>query len=1399
MATISKPLISGVSIAYNVENEREIQFLFSEEDASFHQQGSSLIVEFNNGSMLTLHNFFSAQPNIGFSDGAFYSTQSFVQETMDNPIRSAVNYLEPSQNYSTPANENSPNYFNASTGTSSRGAYIVEDRLAVAPAGGRATTPTARYQSPSLDETMETARTRIQFDDVSQDERAFLSQQQNPSPFTSTPESGFTQVMAENIQSRQIGSNFVEVAGEVGGTTQRYASGYYTTPRYPQGGAVNPYMDIPQQRIRVRSYRTQQPEYEEEQIFNGYSEQQEPNFFMNTNAEGMNQSGGIGEYDDGSQEHSIEYTKALGLADSNFSLRGIGSSTLSGEVGYSSNNSGTSSSSSSSSTTPPPPPPTVHIPPPRINVSQNNAMGNWDNASNQDTLLSNVAITTQNGISVASISITMQQGDSLTLSNGTVITMSSSGTVTIEGLTITYSVDANNVLSLTISSPSGVCDTAQLQAFLSNLRYWNSEFGTNPSIDTGNREGSLTLTQTDNQSVQTSLSVGYRDKVSGNFTAESTSHSFYYQGSDASERVDLSQSSGSNLIVGGAGSNTLIGGSGADIIIVGGSANGNNRPTIDNPQATGNSTVSAGAGNDTIIGSAGSNTIDAGDGNDLIFGGPIGVDSSNNPLWNSTVSGNSSSNVLVGGQGNNTIVAGTQGDLIYGSTQEATTQSTSTGGNNLIYSGAGNDTIHTGGGNNTVIISSGTNEVYAGAGQDVISVHGGNNSIQSGDGADSIHIQSGNNTVLAGNGNNTLILSSGTNSITAGSGQDVVSVHGGNNTIQTGDGADSIYVQNGNNTILAENGNNTLILSNGTNSVTAGSGQDIISIHGGNNTIQAGDGADSIYVQSGTNSIHAGSGNNTLHISGGSNSIESGAGNDSIQIQGGNATVNISGGSNSLSLSGNTQVTTGSGDDSIHIENGSHTITSGDGNNTLSVSGGSAQITGGNGTDYINVSGGSGHSIHTGNGNDSISISGGSGSLTTGSGNNSIDISGGSMKVTSTSGNDTFTVSGGNSEIITGSGSDKVLVSGNFTGKIEFGSGKGDVLAINSTNAHLENFTVSEAEALYYNSTGSETYSLSSVQLGQMARAGENFINIKYGSTLLNSQQIILSADVNFNGRVDVTGLDGKAAICAKTTLNGVTVYAVTFGKEGNVVLVPEHFADNLYFGGMSVKDMVGKSQYDVSGHSWTKVESGTASSSELSNAIQGKESFTTNNGRSLNDDDIDTHTDSTLHTVSDSDTTESAETNSSVEDYSKEEQHIESPQESTSDVYESRALTLPTAPVKDIPQTNNPVEQETSTEETTLDFTHVSNLTTTEQETDSTTPTQTLQLHEVLSSQTHTPIEGTTSSDSATLDSVALFTPPTENTQTSTDIVSVSIEKSLSDMLMDAQIQADANTNNLS
>ena len=144
--------------------------------------------------------------------------------------------------------------------------------------------------------------------------------------------------------------------------------------------------------------------------------------------------------------------------------------------------------------------------------------------------------------------------------------------------------------------------------------------------------------------------------------------------------------SGNDYLDGGTGSDLLVGGAGADIL------NGSNGS---------GDTITAGSGDTTIYGSAFADNIHGGPGNDLIYGDG-GNDTISAGAGNDTVVGGSGSAVIYAGTGNDRIFDGGAG-TIYANSAGPTTLDTIYGsGQDTIYAGQANDIIYNQGGTNTI-------------------------------------------------------------------------------------------------------------------------------------------------------------------------------------------------------------------------------------------------------------------------------------------------------------------------------------------------------------------------------------------------------------------------------------------------------------------------------------------------------------------------------------------------------------------------------------------------------------------------------------------------------------------------------------------------------------------------
>jgi Ca2+-binding RTX toxin-like protein len=178
------------------------------------------------------------------------------------------------------------------------------------------------------------------------------------------------------------------------------------------------------------------------------------------------------------------------------------------------------------------------------------------------------------------------------------------------------------------------------------------------------------------------------------------------------DHIDLSDSQGDDLVLGGHGNDSVIGGEGADSIYGGG-------------------------GNDTIHGGGGDHQlIVGGGGSDDLYGGS-GADDS--------VYGGQGSDLIVGGSGNYQLLAGGDGsDTLWGGS----------GSHDTVMGGNGPDDIHGGIGAHQLLLGANGNDTMFGGVGDYDTVSGG-------DGNDLIHVAdhaNGHDTVDGGGGNDTLKL-----------------------------------------------------------------------------------------------------------------------------------------------------------------------------------------------------------------------------------------------------------------------------------------------------------------------------------------------------------------------------------------------------------------------------------------------------------------------------------------------------------------------------------------------------------------------------------------------------------------------------------------------------------------
>ena len=368
---------------------------------------------------------------------------------------------------------------------------------------------------------------------------------------------------------------------------------------------------------------------------------------------------------------------------------------------------------------------------------------------------------------------------------------------------------------------------------------------------------------------------------------------------------------GTNYIVGGLGDDKIYGG-GTNVIIgdsgtiqfdgsgnitqatATGSTGGNDY--IDSLGGTGTSIILGGAGTDTIKGGNGTNIVLGDNGTANFANGQLTDISSTDPTgFNDTITLGNGLNVALGGGGNDTIIGGNGKNIFGGDNGKATFDSTgnlltfsdggSTGGDDTLTAGTGNNVIIGGGGNNTITAGAGNNTIIGAEGTATFNAAGYLTNVTS-----SNPSNAGNNTITAGNGTNVIIGGSGSNNITLGigkayvigkngnasfsatgiisyittsdtgfGGSDTVTGSNGNDVIFGGTGSDTINVNDLGDVIVGDNGNASfdssgVLLSVSTSDASIGSA-DTITTGIGSNVVLGGAGADTIQAGNGNNII----------------------------------------------------------------------------------------------------------------------------------------------------------------------------------------------------------------------------------------------------------------------------------------------------------------------------------------------------------------------------------------------------------------------------------------------------------------------------------------------------------------------------------------------------------------
>ncbi len=679
---------------------------------------------------------------------------------------------------------------------------------------------------------------------------------------------------------------------------------------------------------------------------------------------------------------------------------------------------------------------------------------------------------------------------------------------------------------------------------------------------------------------------------------------------------------GYNLVVGGFGTDTITVANGVNVVFGDqGLVHVNGTTLIDattfDPATGGRDVIIAGNGTNWIFGGDADDDITVGAGTSLVFGdqGRIDYVAATGATTATTLDADTGArDVILAGDGTNWIFGGDADDSI-----------TAGNGFAVVFGDHGSADL-TGAGVLTVISSD-----FTSGGDDIIATGAGDDIVLGGSGSDTIDAGEGNNVVFGDHGEviktaagldwvTTLAPTQGAaDTITTGAGNDVILGGAGNDTIRAGAGRNLIFGDHGsfdfvaNDLRTATSSDYTL---GGDDTIDSGAGDDLILGGFGADTITAGDGNNVIFGDQGTVEINSGvlidvyteqpavgaadiivSGLGDDVILGGAAADTITAGNGNNLIVGDHAELHWIVGilaraiSTNFGIGANDAITAGDGDDVIIAGPDDDTIDAGDGDNI--VFGDNAAITWTGGiiaeatTDLATDIGGS-DDITTGSGNDLIfggtlddTIDAGDGDNVIFGDNGEAIFAAGIRSELNTfspadAGNDTITSGTGNDVVLAGAGVDSVTIAGGNNlvfgdeGELTFDAGGVlvEAISIELGSGNPDNIATGSGNDLVVGGAGADTINAGD---GDNIVLGDNADAIYSGGlpAFLQTLNPEFSANDHITtgaGRDLILGGQGSDTI---TSGDGADVI---LGDEGSITLgggviqqaVSESFADGM-------------------------------------------------------------------------------------------------------------------------------------------------------------------------------------------------------------------------------------------
>ena len=360
----------------------------------------------------------------------------------------------------------------------------------------------------------------------------------------------------------------------------------------------------------------------------------------------------------------------------------------------------------------------------------------------------------------------------------------------------------------------------------------------------------------------------------------------------------------------------------------------------------GDDIIQSGTGNDLLVGNDGADILRSGAGNDSAFGGP-GNDTLNGGAGDDLLNGQDGDDFLIGLSGVDEVIGGNGSDTIsfQDSTVGVTVSAFGTAVGTVAFAGANLEQFF------TVENITGTPQddslsVFSSA-DTVLQGLGGDDVLTSGFGNDTLLGGAGNDILRSGFGDDSLFGGQGSDALNAGAGDDTLAGAGGEDFFQGGAGDDSLFGGAGNDVL------------------NGGAGDDLINGNAGDDFLIGGSGLDLVLGATGFDTISfEGSGQSvtaTLASNGNGSAQQSGQGDDffsGIEVLRGSEFDDVLTalglvGRNIFGLGGNDQILGSFGDDLILGGNGDDIIDGRAGADSVFGNAGDDDLIGGLGDDLV--------------------------------------------------------------------------------------------------------------------------------------------------------------------------------------------------------------------------------------------------------------------------------------------------------------------------------------------------------------------------------------------------------------------------------------------------------------